>query len=677
MDFFERQEQARRRTRLLLLLFAAAVLAVLLVNYLVLATVIQPFLKPLPHSRMRMDPIYSIFWLFGEALMNPGDFLKWLWDPWLAVWIALGTFLSVGLGCYYKMRVLSEGGAAVARLLNGRIIDPGTNDADERRLRNVIEEMAIASGTPVPGVYVLDNERGINALAAGHTRQDVAIAVTRGCLKLLARDELQGVIAHEFSHVLNGDTRLNMQLMSLAHGLFWPTYLGRLLIYGSTEAPPDGDPVLDKDAASRYLPTAPVGVVFLVFGSISLPFVRLLKSAVCRQREWLADASAVQFTRNPGGIVGAFKKIGGLYKHGRLDTPQAEVASHLYFVNCAFDSWLSFLSVHPPLVKRIQALDPAFDGQFQKVAVLTPNQYEREQAYDRVVTGIIAAESLPSADWVASAGNLAAGQLHRAAVLRLGLPNDVKQQVTIPAGAASIVYGLLLNEEEAVRAKQLEILRAGLDAASFERTVALAGQIAQAGHAARIPLAELAVPPLRQLSAQDTSQFCQIMQQLIECDREIDLFEYMLMKMVQRRLAGFNGGAAMSRGRIIRVQEVLSECGVVLSALAHVGQDTEPEARRAFGEGLQFLDVPAHTQIEFIPRSRWDLCKVDAALEQLFHCSPSTRRNILVACGKTVVADGRVGEREAELLRTIADSLDCPIPPFVEAVRSEEAVRAV
>jgi Zn-dependent protease with chaperone function len=364
MDFFDQEAHARRQTRLLGCLFGLAVLAFTSLTYLILAVTILLFWK---------NPAWSA----GSAY--------WIWDPRLAFWVVAGTLLSTSLGCLYKMHLLSGGGAAVAELLGGRKIDPDPADPDERRLRDVVEEMAIATGLPSPEIYVLDQERGINAFAAGHTRENTVLGVTFGCLKLLTRDELQGIVAHEFSHVLNGDTRLNMKLMALAHGLFWPTIVGRILVRGTTRAPEIGESIFDEGTPPIFLPTALLGVLFLIIGGVSSPLVRLLKSLICREREWLADAAAVQFTRNPAGIAGALKKIGGLYKQGRLDTPYAETASHLYFANSAFDPWLSCLSTHPPLTKRILAIDPAFDGQFAHVQSLPhpAEDFSREAKYDR------------------------------------------------------------------------------------------------------------------------------------------------------------------------------------------------------------------------------------------------------------------------------------------------------
>jgi Zn-dependent protease with chaperone function len=386
MDFFDREARARKQTRLLIWLFGLAVLSVIALTYLVLAVVIQLFLKPVWHS--------GFYHFFNDApvspqhdgLIHPLYLLTRLWDTPLFCWTATGTLILIAAGCLYKIRLLSAGGPAVAELLGGRKIEPSSADADEQRLCNVVGEMAVASGMTTPEIYVLDRERGINSFAAGHTREDVAIGVTFGAIKLLTRDDLQGVIAHEFSHVLNGDTRLNMKLMGLAHGLFWPVIAGRVLLRGTPQPPEIGASIFDEDAKPNILPTAPVGILFLIIGGISSPFVRLLKSLICREREWLADAAAVQFTRNPAGIGGALKKIGGLYKAGRLDTPHAESASHLYFTNSSYDPFFDFLSTHPPLVKRIQAIDPGFDGQFAHINSL-PRQLDensQEAQYDRL-----------------------------------------------------------------------------------------------------------------------------------------------------------------------------------------------------------------------------------------------------------------------------------------------------
>jgi Zn-dependent protease with chaperone function len=671
MDFFDQEARARKQTRRLIWLFGLAVLVTVTLTNLVLAVVVHAFKHPL-FPGVWWNPfifLVTLLDLCGEAVVFPMEFLKSIWNPYLFCWVTLVSLTSVALGSLYKIRLLSAGGSAVAELLDGRCVETNTSDPDEQRLRHVVEEMAIASGMPVPEIYVLDNERGINAFSAGHTRDDVAMGVTRGCLKLLTRDELQGVIAHEFSHILNGDTRLNLRLMGLMHGLFWPTPVGRILVRGSTQARDPDESIFDDVTIPFFLPTAPVGVLFLIVGGISSPFVRLIKSLICCNREWLADAAAVQFTRNPAGIGGALKKIGGLLKQGRLDSPHAETASHLYFVNYSHDSWFSCQSTHPPLAKRVLAIDPAFDGQFPKVKTLPPNQFERDQVYEQTLARVMAEVRKIPETLVADAGGLTADHIKAAAAMRFNLPPEVNQALREPAGAASVIYVLVLSEDEAVRGRQMEILRAN---GMSERTAALALPIQALSVKFKLALAEFAVPALRQHSLNEYINFNKTVQKLVECDGAIELFEYALMKMVARQLRAYFEGPDLDRARYGRVQDVLPECALLFSALAHVGQeDDEPAARAAFAQGQQFLDAPG-AQIQFMPRKEWDLAGVDAALARLAKCPASVQRNILLACGKTVATDGHVTEREAELLRAIADSLDCPMPPFVDAIRNEE-----
>jgi len=671
-DFFDREARAQQQTRRLVWLFWLTVAAVLAINNLLLGSIVYLFTHSvISVAAWRPDSlIITGLYLLGEAVVFPAHFLKLIlsWQP--AAWISIGTLLSIAAGSYYKMRQLSAGGTVVAEVLGGRRIQPDTTAADEQRLRNVVEEMAIASGVPVPEIYILDNERGINSFAAGHTRDDVALGVTRGCVKLLTRDELQGVIAHEFSHVLNGDTRRNMKLMALAHGFFWPTIFGRVLSYGGTDAPAADHSFFVADDKNNLLPTALIGMWFILLGSISLPFVRLIKSAICRQREWLADAAAVQFTRNPAGIEGALKKTGGLFKQGRLDSPHAEVASHLYFTNSNYDSRLTFLATHPPLPQRITAIDPAFDGLFPKVQMLAPNQFERDQNFERVVGNAMAVErALPEAV-LAMTGAVTADHIRQVSLMRLNLPAEIQQALRTADGAAGVIYSLLLSEDAAVRGSQMQILQTRLTPDQFSQTAALGGQVSALGDKYKLILAEFAVPSLRDNNRSKHDAFHQTMQQLVECDGAFDLFEYTLMKMVARQMRCYYEGPTMVRTPYGRVQDLLDECALLLSALAHIGADNETEARTAFAQGVKFLDAPAQ-KIQFIPRSEWDLATVDVALTRLSACSEAVARNILMACGKTVVADAQVTEREAELLRAIADTLNCPMPPFIEAVRME------
>ena len=670
MDFFDRQEHARRQTSLLLAYFAAAVVVIILLTYVIFASVVLPFLKPLPHGpRIRSIPI-AISWQIGEVIYHPVYYSRWIWDPRLFAGFAAGAALSITLGSLYKIRQLAAGGAVLAELLGGRRVEPDSTEPDEQKLRNVVEEMAIASGMPVPEIYVLDNERGINSFAAGHTQSDVAVGVTRGCLKLLNRDEIQGVIAHEFSHILIGDTRLNMRLMGIAHGVLWPVIVGRVLVRGSNRPGEPGESILDEDPSITTLPFIPLGYVVLAVGSIGLPFVRLIKSAICREREWLADAAAVQFTRYPAGIAGALKQIGGLYKQGRLNTPHAETASHLYFANSSHTPWFGFLSTHPPLGERILAIDPAFDGQFPKVKALPPSQFERDQTYENAIAQVMALEKTNPDGFMSGTGNLTIEHIRRAAALRLGLSGKVTAVFRSPDGAMALIYALLLSSDESTRAGQLELLAQGLDSPMLGQINDLLPDVESLDPRVKLPLIDLTLPALRHLELAQYLQFTQLVQNLVEYDRAIDLFEYPLQKVLFRHLRLYYEPPSRPGARYTSLKPLLAECSVLLSALAHIGQQEEPAVSTAFQRGADFLDAP-EGGVTLLSGETRSLSRVDSALDRLAQASPSVKRNVLLACAHTVAADGQVLYREAELLRAIADTLDCPVPPFVEALEAQ------
>ena len=668
MDFFEQQEHARRQTRWLLIYFGLAVVLIVALAYVIFATVVLPFLKPLPHASHRLPFVFSIFWVVGEALLHPVHYLKWTWEPRVFAGFAAGMAFAIALGSLIKIRRLAAGGSVVAELLGGRRLELNPADLDEQKLRNVVEEMAVASGTPVPEIYVLDHERGINAFAAGHTRSDVAIGVTRGCIKLLDRDQLQGVIAHEFSHILNDDTRLNMRLMGLVAGVLWPVILGRIFVRGSDRPAYLGESVLDEGSSATRLPLILVGSVLIGVGSIGLPFVRWIKSAICREREWLADAAAVQFTRYPDGIAGALKTIGGLYKQGRLDTPHAETASHLYFANSSVTSWLGFLSTHPPLNKRILAIDPSFDGEFPTVTPLRPSQLERERRYEDAVGGVLAAERAHPGLLLSATGSPTIEHIRQASVLRLGLPDKTSAAVRSPSGAVVIICALVISPDEATKAGQLEILGQKLGRSFLEQAKELLPEVQSLDERVKLPLIDLALPALRRLDLWQYLQFVETVRDLIEYDRAIDLFEYALQKILFRHLRPYFERMPGPRAGHLPVASLGEECSVLLSALAHVGQE-DAAALPAFQRGAGFLDA-TQGAVRLLEGEARSLANVDAALDRLTQASAAAKRNILLACAQTVAADGQVQVREAELLRAIADALDCPIPPFVEAISS-------
>lgn len=651
MDFFDRQDRARRHTKRLVFYFALAL-------------------------AFTVAAVYLAFALAFRFRPEHGDDLSRLWDPMLFTSVAAGTSFVIFLGSLVKIMELSRGGSAVAAMLGGTPVGPNTTDPDERKLLNVVEEMALASGVPVPQVFLLRNEEGINAFAAGLKTQDAAVGVTRGCIERLNRDELQGVIAHEFSHILNGDMRLNLRLIGIVNGLLVLAIIGRQLFYvrssGRSRDGKGGNP----------LPF--IGLALLIIGGIGMFFGRLIKSAVSRQREFLADAAAVQFTRNPAGLAGALKKIGGLAAGSRLETPKAEQASHLFFSNGLAESWFAWFSTHPPLVDRIRALDPQFDGKFPEVGGATgPSLADRGYAYEAGETTVITApelagrqvplppplraETVAAAAMAARTGAPTAHHLRYAVALRERLPAELLAAVHEPLSAAGLVLSLVLSRDAAMRQQQLDSLEPLVREEFLAGLPKLVAAVDAIDMRDRLPVVMLALPALRQLSPAQFRGFSELLQQLVESDREIDLFEYTLQRLVRRHLAPLYEAGARTLVQFYSLKPLLPDCAVVLSALARQGNENEPATVEAFAQGAAMLD-PTGGRLALLAPERCDLAPIDAALERLALASPAIKRQVLQACAATVAADGQIAPREAELLRAIADSLDCPIPPFIEGV---------
>ena len=634
MDFFERQDKARRNTKLLVFYFSLAVLSLILAVNIAVSLIFTGFTA----ANSIDEP--SIAWSRSELLF----------------WVTIGTLAVILIGSVFKSLQLARGGSAVAELLDGRLINSNTSDADERKLLNVVEEMSIASGVPVPQVYVMDGEAGINAFAAGHSASDAAISVTRGCMKMLSRDELQGVIGHEFSHILNGDMRVNLRLMGLVFGILCLTVIGRILI----------------QTRGRKNPLPLLGLALIIIGWAGVFFGRLIQAAVSRQREVLADASAVQFTRNSSGLAGALKKIGGLTCGSRINSPHAEEASHLFFANGLGDS---VFATHPPLVERIRALDPSFDGKFPRVIqerdispapgaaqLSRPQQIPLAQAeWDSFAAPFISQHAV-----IANIGQATTEHLRYAVDFHQAIPPGLEAAARDPLGAGALVCAFLLASEPATRRKQLEDLDRATSEAIRDEIMRVWPDTQSMPPQARIPLVDLALPALRRLSPQQFEQFRAATETLVASNSETDLFVYMLRKIVVRHLETYFFPEQRRVTQFYALRPLASDCGVLLSATAYAGQENATKAYAAFGQGAESLSRAARSEIPWLPPDQCDLSHIDAALARLSQAVPQIKKNVLNACAQTVVADGVIQEGEAELLRAIADTLDCPVPPFVQ-----------
>jgi Zn-dependent protease with chaperone function len=648
MDFFQRQQIARRNTKLLEVYFALSIIGTVVTIYAGCALIF--FAEGNLHNNQ-------------EAYDSPnGMTMSSLWDTQLFLIVSFATLAAIFFGSLYKMAQLSRGGSVVAEMLGGQPIDSGTRDVNERRLLNVVEEMAIASGTPVPHVYLLTTEKSINAFAAGHSTGDMVVCVTGGALKYLTRDELQGVIGHEFSHILNGDMRLNLRLMGIIFGILCLTIIGRILL----------------QTRGRKNPLPLFGLVLILVGSIGIFFSKLIKSAVSRQREFLADAASVQFTRNPAGLASALKKVGSFGSH--IDDPNAEDASHFFFANGLTDSLFGWMSTHPPLEERIRELDPSWDGTFTAIQEVDADAPDPDSQTDvpperrgfggpmgnLLGAGILASGAgagvLASSTILPSVGQLTAGHLDYASDIMAAIPDDLTAASRNPMSAVALIYALLLSSDESARNAQLQGLQD--NPAIFQETLRLLPFVQSLNSKARLPLVTLSITALRVLSAPQYDQFTRNLQALTAGSGQPDLFAYVLQKIVQRRLdSRFHPAPERAAQYYALKPALLPDCAVLLSTVACAGQTEPADIQSAFDQGRQQLDLtPEELQLDMSPP---DFQKIDAALNRLNLGTPQMKKAVLNACAASIAADGLIQENEVELLRAISDTLDCPIPPFL------------
>jgi len=640
MNFFEAQEQARKHTSLLVVLFLLAVICIIVAIYAVVA-IISPFL--------------------GIESYAAHDY-RFL-DVERIVWVAGITMLIIMGGSLYKVIALrKDGGKGVAESLGGKRIPPNTPNSLERRLLNVVEEMAIASGLPVPPVFMLE-ESGVNAFAVGFSPRDAAIGVTRGCVELLSRDQLQGVIAHEFSHLLNGDTTIKMRLMGILFGIMLISDMGIRVLTGSLQV---------SGRRTRYgrqgnaLPWMMLGFLLFLVGTIGMVFGDLIKRALSRQREFLADAAAVQFTRNPEGIAGALKVIGGYKQGSRIMHPGAHQASHLFFGN-ALKSWMAtdWWATHPPLHERIHRIEPSFRGKLEKIDANTLVERNRMEA-DAFVSALASrseAGKPPKAAPMAQVGRPQLEHVHHARHLIATLPDSLRDLIHEPFAARAIVYCLLLDVDRHIRKQQIQALHAEADRDVFRLVLNIEYNIRKLDAGLRLPLIDMLLPALEYLSPAQYQVFRRNMGVLIKANGKISLFEYVIHQIVLRHLDGVFGRVQPVLVKFARLAPLMDDACILLGFLAWVGERQQGDAQNAFKKAMQVLDVTDEKPLA--ERGSHNIKHVDEVLKRMRMAVPAVKEKLLQACVTCIMADDRISVREGELLRAIADSLDCPMPPLL------------
>jgi Zn-dependent protease with chaperone function len=628
MDFFEAQDEARKKTKWLVLWFVLAVIGVVVaVDLLVIALVDEG-----------PNQIYIV----------------------ITASVLTGGIMLAASG--YKTTQLSAGGSVVAEDLGGRLVMPGSADFEEKRLLNIVSEMALASGMPVPQVYLLDHEEGINAFAAGTEPSNAVIGVTRGCLQRLSREELSGVIAHEFSHIINGDMRLNMRLMGLVFGLVVISIIGRGMVQllrfqgGSSRRN-------NKEGGNVMLVLFLLGLGLLVIGGLGSFFGRLIQAAVSRQREFLADASSVQFTRNPDGIVGALKKIGGSEIGSKIKAPKAVEASHMFFSNGGMFNF--FLMTHPPLDVRIRAVQKNWDGKFEssEIKPITADRNTKNEERNGPL------DALPGAVVLGAVSGIGQGERRRISTgqqLHQGISQRWRKAIHDREEAQAVIFGLLLNKDEKFLSKEVSFLEE--EAGGEAKELALKWQAEARGlHSARkIALVEMALPTLRSLSPLEYERFRDIMRWLIASDGQVELFEFMIQRVIERHLGSYFERKAFRNIAYHQFDRLLPEANILVSTVSEIGAGCADDAEAAYLEAtsdwkdrLDRKGVSSHDEL-------------DEALDKFSQASPLVKRQILVACVTAAARDGKLSSREAELLRTIADSIGCPLPPFPGEVVEED-----
>ncbi|MGB1090929.1 MAG: M48 family metallopeptidase [Oceanobacter sp.] len=638
MDFFQHQDQARKVTGRLIALFTLAVIAIVtLLNFLAALVLwlinehtvnqYQNYVHTIGHSESGMPSVQTLL-----------DFITL--EQWLG--ITGGVLMVIGLASAFKWLTLRGGGRVVAESLGGRRLTPDSKDFYERRLLNVVEEMALAAGMPVPPVFVLP-ENSINAFAAGYQASDAVIGVTRGCMTKLSRDQLQGVIAHEFSHISNGDMRLNIRLMAMLFGILFIALIGRLMLEAGRGAS------YSREGRKGAVPLFLLGLAMMAIGYIGVFCGNLIKAAVSRQREFLADASAVQFTRNPESIAGALKVIG----HGsgsEIRHPERDETAHLFFGQ-ALDFRFSGFRTHPPLEDRIRRIEPRWDGRY-----LPPETREHAEQ--------VSPEAVPESQDNAKAallagvvGSVLAADSSDSGAQMAALKRDAED---VWQARALVVSLLIAPDSRLVHDQQLDLVLQREGAELYRAVLRLLPQIRDLSSARRLTLVQKSVPALKQLSEKQYQSFHALLVQLARADGQIDLFEWCLYRLLLQYLAPHFGTVNPVKAKYGKPEDVADDIAILLSYLAHYGHDNESDAERAFQ-----LSLPngafGGLGLTLKPKEA-GLKALNLALTRLTQLYPHLKARLLksmVACAK---ADHEIRDMEINLIQTIAAILECPVP---------------
>lgn len=653
MNFFEAQDSARRSTTLLVILFVLAVASLLVLSNLIF--------------------FQFVYFLESGSFFSSVSALETVFDRNLSVLVSTAVIGFICLGSLYKLAALSSGGAAIALSLGGIIVPRSSREPLHRKILNIVEEMAIASGTPVPQVYIL-HEQGINAFAAGWKTTTAVIGITQGAVERLTRDELQGVIAHEFSHIFNGDMRLNMRLIAVLHGILMIGMLGRIILRSMRYARTSRN---SKDGRVLFMVVV-MGITLMVIGYTGTFFGNWIKSLISRQREYLADASAVQFTRNREGIANALKKIGGAISGSAISAASVDVYNHAYFARGDTGPTSFIFSTHPPLKKRILRIQPDWDGRYifddrkpvrQRYAATEQAEQKRQVEDDRrqraknigyaLGTGVALNDALNALDNI---GEISQQNVDAAHEWHRSLPELVLAHAENPYGAQALVLALLIHENPEIEKKQLFVLNEVIGELHTGNVKQVQQAVSELARTQALPLIDLALSTLREMTVEQYRRFKLCLQKLITADDRVDLLEWIVQRVVLQHLDEHYALRKKPVEKYFVLGSAKQASEVMLSMLAYIEHRDEAEAILAFAAATRAVGAVA---LQILPKSTVSIGLLDMAMDDLLLLKPPLKKRFLQACVSCISQDGKVTLQAYELTRAIASCLDCPMPPVL------------
>ena len=662
MDFFAAQDLSRRNTKWLFLFYVLAIVAMIAGIYTAVAMVLG-------------------FGAGGQTV----PMINWE----LLGAVTFFTLLVIGGGSLYKTVELQSDGEQIAASVGGVRVHPSTTNLQERRLLNVVEEMALASGVSVPPVYIIEGEPGINAFAAGYSPSDAVIGVNRGTIETLNRDELQGVIAHEFSHILNGDMRMNIRLIGVLFGIQVLTMIGYFIFRSIGYSGGGRRRNSDRDSGQAIIVILVIAGALIAFGLIGQVFARLIKASISRQREFLADASAVQFTRDPNGIGGALKMIGASSSGSAVRSWEAEQLSHMYFASCFSSGMASLLATHPPLVPRIQKIDHQFDGDFKgylsirqrlanaKAKRLSKEREQREKLDSmNPLRGIFPANvagkfSFDPALLIATIGSPDRQDVGRSRAVIQTIPDKIIIAARDPFGARCVAFALLSSDDKTMRGEQMALIGKNEGEASLKVTHELLPTMDTLQLVFRLPVLEMIQASLSELSPQQYKQFRATVIRLVRLDNKTSLFEFVvrhhLLMHLDRRFeltrpnrVRYESTAKLGK-RIEMMLSAFATASVSGSVLENSEEPNPERVLESYRLAMQVAGFGDAAESKAVLQS-WEVEQLEDCMRHLHRASHAVKKQFLHAAAVLITYDHEITIAESEFFRAVAESLDCPVP---------------